>query len=188
MTRVISALIIGLAVEGCVLAASQKPAVNHDAAVLADFKSRVDKYIVLRNQADNTAKPMKKTDESSEIRASQLEQAERIGAARKNAKPGDIFTPDVAVIIRRLLRPEFKEPGTKAEAKDEEDLPTALTFKINDQYPSKDPLATVPPNLLAALPPLPKEVEYRFVGRHLIMRDVTANLIVDYIVNAMPKS
>jgi hypothetical protein len=185
VVRLTAAFLVGLTLQ---LAVNHDQApVNHDAAVLADFKARVDKYVELRNKADDSAKPMKSTSEASDIRTSQLEQAERIGVARKDAKPGDIFTPDVAVIIKRLLRPEVKEPGTKAAAKDEEDLPTRITFKINDQYPPKEPLATFPPNLLAALPPLPKDVEYRLVGRHLILRDVTANLIVDYIVNAMPK-
>jgi len=32
---------------------------------------------------------------------------------------------------------------------------------------------------------LPKDVEYRFVGRHLMLRDVDANIIVDYIFNAI---
>jgi hypothetical protein len=35
--------------------------------------------------------------------------------------------------------------------------------------------------LLDVLPRLPEELEYRFVGRDLILRDVKANLIVDFI-------
>jgi hypothetical protein len=38
----------------------------------------------------------------------------------------------------------------------------------------------MPPLLLAELPPLPEEVEYRFVGSDLILRDVQASLIVDF--------
>jgi hypothetical protein len=44
----------------------------------------------------------------------------------------------------------------------------------------------VPPNVLAALPTLPKDIDYRFVGKHLILRDTRANLIVDYMLNVMP--
>jgi len=43
----------------------------------------------------------------------------------------------------------------------------------------------VPPNVLASLPPLPKDIEYRFVNKHLILRDARANLIIDYIPNAL---
>ena len=41
--------------------------------------------------------------------------------------------------------------------------------------------------VLLVLPPLPANVlEYRFVGRDLILLDVEAHLIVDYILGAAP--
>jgi len=42
-------------------------------------------------------------------------------------------------------------------------------------------LSTVPPDLLAKLPKLPKPLEYRFVGGHLILHDSEASLVVDYL-------
>jgi hypothetical protein len=36
------------------------------------------------------------------------------------------------------------------------------------------------------LPKLEETLEYRFIGRHLILLDVPAHLIVDVIDNAMP--
>jgi hypothetical protein len=57
---------------------------------------------------------------------------------------------------------------------------------INGQYIPAAPLSTVPPTVLLQLPPLPEELEYRFVGRTLILRDSIANLIVDFIPNAVP--
>jgi hypothetical protein len=35
------------------------------------------------------------------------------------------------------------------------------------------------------LPQLPEDVEYRIVGKTLILRDVDANIIVDFIPNAI---
>ena len=35
------------------------------------------------------------------------------------------------------------------------------------------------------LPQLPEAVEYRIIGKTLIIRDVDANIIVDYIPNAI---
>jgi hypothetical protein len=58
-------------------------------------------------------------------------------------------------------------------------------LKVNAVYPENAPLPTIPPNLLANLAQLPKDLEYRIVGRALILRDVHANLIVDYIPNAV---
>ena len=66
------------------------------------------------------------------------------------------------------------------------DQPAVVSFKVNGPYPDKQPVATVPPNVLAALPQLPKDIEYRFIEKHLILRDARANLIIDYIPNAIP--
>jgi hypothetical protein len=37
------------------------------------------------------------------------------------------------------------------------------------------------PNVLAVLPRLPEDIEYRFVGRHLILLDTRAMVILDRI-------
>jgi hypothetical protein len=44
----------------------------------------------------------------------------------------------------------------------------------------------MPPKLLARLPELPDELEYRLMGRHLILRDTKANIIVDAVLNVLP--
>ena len=45
--------------------------------------------------------------------------------------------------------------------------------------------ATVPAQMLKLFPVLPKELEYRFLGSHLILMDVKAFLIVDVVPNAI---
>lgn len=170
---------------GPAVALSQHP-VNPDAQAIADFKARVDKYVEVRKKADDSAPPLKKTDEPAEIRAGQQGLVERIGAARSGAKQGDIFTPDIAALFKRLLRPEARERGTKDVMKEDKPKPGTVSFKINSPYPDKEPLVTVPPNILTSLPPLPKDIEYRFVGKHMILRDARANTIIDYIPNALP--
>jgi len=88
-------------------------------------------------------------------------------------------------MFKRLMHPELQGAegrGTKAEIKEETG---AVELRVNATYPSSQPLSTVPPNLLANLPQLPRDVEYRFVGKHLMLRDVDANIIVDYIFNAI---
>lgn len=205
VTRIFTVLLLVLVVHGSATAAlpdvkvqgsnvqgpkaedpkTQEPKVNHDALVLLDFKNRVDKYVELRKSADDTAQPMKETAKAGDIKEAQLSLAERIGVARKGAKRGEIFTPEIAAHFRRLLRPEMKEPGTKAEIKDD-NPESGVPFKVNGPYPEKEPLSTVPPNVLASLPLLPDDIEYRFVKRHLILRDARANLIIDYLLNAIP--
>jgi len=56
---------------------------------------------------------------------------------------------------------------------------------VNAAYPEKQPLPTVPPDLLARLPKLPEQLEYRLVGKHMILRDIDANIIVDDMLNAI---
>ena len=61
-----------------------------------------------------------------------------------------------------------------------------LQLRVNDSYPSKVPLQSTPPTLLMNLPKLPEELEYRLVGRSLVLRCAKGNLIVDFIPNVMP--
>jgi hypothetical protein len=150
---------------------------------MADFKERVDKYVELRKKADDSAPPLKESTDAAKIKLAQQGLAERIGAARVGVKPGEIFTPAIAAQFRRLLRPEAKEIGVKDVMK--EDKPVVVSFKVNGPYPDKQPVVTVPPNILSALPPLPKDIEYRFIEKHLILRDAKANLIIDYMLNAI---
>lgn len=138
----------------------------------------------MRKKADDIVPPLKKTDDPAEIRVAQTALAQRIRVARSGAKPGDIFNPEIAAYFRRLLRPEIKQPETKAAIKD--DNPATVPLKVNEPYPEKAPLSIVPPNVLETLPKLPENIEYRFVGKHMILRDVRADLIIDYMLNAIP--
>ena len=45
----------------------------------------------------------------------------------------------------------------------------------------------MPPQLLSALPKLPEELEYRFIGERLILFDHHAHVIVDYVDRALPR-
>ncbi len=74
---------------------------------------------------------------------------------------------------------------TKKAIKEDGPAPASVPFKVNAAYPENQPLPTVPPDLLARLPKLPEQLEYRIVDKHLILRDVDANLIVDYMLNAI---
>jgi hypothetical protein len=157
--------------------------VNPEAKVAVDFTQRIDKYVEMRKQADDGVPKQKETEDPARIKLAQEALAQRIMAARAGAKHGDIFTPEIAARFRRLLRPEVKDTDTKKLILD--DNPGNIPFKVNGPYPDKEPLSTVPPNVLASLPQLPEEIEYRFVGKHLILRDARANLVIDYIANVI---
>jgi hypothetical protein len=183
VTTISTALLI-LSLAAWTAPAQDKFENSSDARVLGDFKMRVEKYDQLRKKADDSAPPLTESKSAAKIKDGQQGLAERIGAARAGVKPGEIFTPEIAVVFKRLLRPEARQQNTKEAMKD--DHPVVVSFKVNGPYPDKQPVATVPPNVLEALPQLPKDIEYRFVAKHLILRDARANLIIDYMLNAIP--
>lgn len=161
--------------------------VNGDAAVLADFKARLDKYVELHKQVAKTSPKIKESNNPSQIDVAETALAEHIRKARATAQPGDIFTPEVRAQFRRLLSPQLKgEDGQDAKKVLKDDAPAAVPMKVNAAYPSGASLPTVPAKLLLSLPTLPKEVEYRIINKHLILRDTQANIIVDFIPNAIP--
>jgi len=167
---------------------STDPAVNPDAAAMAEFESRVEKYADLhRDLAKGDAK-LKETADPAQIGQAKQALAAKVQAARAGAKHGDIFTPAIRPVFKRLLAPELKgEQGRDVKAVLKDDAPAAGTvpFKVNAKYPEGQPLPTVPAGLLLTLPPLPAPLEYRIVGQHLLLLDTSADLVVDYILNAI---
>jgi hypothetical protein len=162
---------------------------NPDAKLLADFKAKVDAYDTLRKDLAKKAPPLKKTDDPAEIALAEKALAHQIRLARANAKPGDIFTPETQRLFRRLLSPTLKgDEGVENKTVLKEDRAPVekVPIKVNGEYPKDQPLSTNPPDLLKALPPLPEALQYRFVGKHLLLYCTRGNLIVDYMPNAIP--
>jgi hypothetical protein len=164
----------------------QKPGtdlkVNADALLLQEFKERVAAYMDLHNRLEKKGPPLKKTDEPAQVKASQDALAAAIRSERANAKQGDLFTPAIADLVRRLMAPVIKgRQGAETKKALKEDAPSAVPLKVNARYPEGAALSTVPPRLLANLPPLPPDLEYRVVGTDLILRDVHANVVIDFI-------
>jgi hypothetical protein len=190
MTRnVVAAILISVAaVVATTAVAKQRGATvaNPDAVTQQDFKKRIDAYLAIHNNAVKDVGALKQTTDSAEIKAAQNALAQRIAAARSDAKPGDIFTPDIRTRFRELLAPHLKgEDGRDAKEIVKDDAPPTVPFKVNAPYPEGKAFPTVPAQLLLNLPPLPKQVEYRIIDNHLILRDTEANLIVDYMLNAI---
>ena len=160
--------------------------VNPDAAVLADFKARVDKYMEVRKQAVKDAPPLKETKDPAKLKAAQDGMAAKIRDARATAKQGDIFTPEIRVKFRRLLSPELKG-GEGLDTKEilKDDAPVNVPFKVNAKYPDGAPVPTVPANLLLNLPTLPEPLQYRIIDKTLILLDEEADVIIDFMLNAI---
>lgn len=162
--------------------------VDPTAAPIADFLKRVDEYVVLRNRLAEAIGPVDETKSQSEITLRAATLASNVKLERTQAKQGDIFTPEVATIFATLIHQEdSRRPDSVRETREDqqEELPDFVP-QVNEIYPTSYPLATFPPRLLPLLPKLPELVEYRIVQHYLILRDVEANLIVDFMPHAVP--
>jgi hypothetical protein len=165
--------------------AAQRPrdAVNPHGATVKGFLDRVNAYIELQKKADDGLPKLGTTDEPSKVEAYQAALAARIRLARPDARPGEIFG-DLAPAIREVIRKDAQQRAGKDKKAAMEEVPRRDPLRVNASYPEKTPLATVPPLILTNLPRLPEGLEYRFMGRDFVLRDVKANLIADYINDA----
>jgi hypothetical protein len=146
--------------------------------IVTDFNTRVSAYVALRSELEKGLPALTVTDDPAETRRTQLALAKRILEARAKAKQGDIFTPTISAEFRKALLPETNATTWTALM---DDNPGEFTARINVKYPDGKPLSTVPANILAVLPGLPGDIEYRLLGRHLILLDTRASLILDRI-------
>jgi hypothetical protein len=151
-----------------------------------EFFDRVRDYMKVHNSADSKVPSLKDTSDPAKISGREKALADEIRIERAGAKQGDVFSPAAAKEIGDIVVEDFSS-RTPAEQKAVlAEVPVKLPPQINTDYPTTLPLATVPPALLQKLPTLPDTLEYRFLGRHLILRDIKANLIVDFIPDVVP--
>ena len=165
------------------------PGVNADAATASDFEKKVADYMKVHQQAQNGLSTPKPTDLPAKIAEYQHQLAAKIHSLRSDAKQGEIFTPEITGLFQHLLASAMNSPdGAKIRRSYQHAEPNAIRgvkLDVNQEYPDGLPLQSMPPSLLLNLPQLPKELEYRFVGRELVLRDVPANLIADLIPDAI---
>jgi hypothetical protein len=183
-----SALCISLPARGHLAAATplqQQTPVNPRAQAMVDFKKRLDAYLEVRRAITQKYPEVKETGDPAKISQREQNLGKAIAMARPHAKAGDLFGP----MSRQLLEIVEKDWNSRSPADQKallSELPRGLMLKVNQPYPTKLPLITVPPKLLAQLPMLPEELEYRLIDRRLLLRDRDANLIVDVLVGTEP--
>jgi hypothetical protein len=156
-------------------------------ATVKSFEKRVKHYVSLREKLERKLPGLSKEAKPEEIEAHKKAFVETVRKARANARPGDVFTPDIAGYIRSTIKTEFKGTDRKQLRETVLEADTkGVPLRVNFPYPETKELSQIPPTLLLKLPQLPKQVKYRFVGRHLLLVDRDNGLIVDYMQNALP--
>jgi hypothetical protein len=191
MNRVWSLAIVAAA---CVLgsvginAAARQDADRRDGLQL--FAEKVAGYAELHRRLDAAFPPWKVTNDVNEIFRRRAYLAAAIKAERPDAREGDIFEPAAAGAVRGIIAGalgeidvEFMLQGLYEEC----ETPPGYRPQVNAGYPS---WATheMPFVLLAALPGLPAGIQYRLIDHDLLLWDVDANLIIDVLPDALPRS
>ncbi|MEO7157679.1 MAG: hypothetical protein ABI039_08965 [Vicinamibacterales bacterium] len=164
-------------------------AATSETAALRRFEEAIAKYVALREALvkEKIVGPVPNSSAPELNRASDA-LAAAIQRARAKAKPGDIFAAPVTTVFKQrvtdVVRSENLAPVL---AGIDDELKGSITPTIHLRFPMAAPMATMPPSLLAALPRLPKSLEYRIIGQYLVLRDVEAALIIDFIPAVIPR-
>jgi hypothetical protein len=159
-----------------------------EAAAIKQFDDAIAKYIALRRKLRSEVSGPVKNSSSSQLTNASDALAGAITRGRQDAQVGSIFGAPVAAIIKRRIAAAVRtEKLVPVLAAIDDEGKANVSPKIHLRLPVSAQMATMPPSLLEVLPPLPKELEYRILGRYLIVRDVDASLILDYIPAAVPR-
>ena len=152
------------------------------------FQSRLADYQKLHDRAASQVSKLKPTHRPEDIARHQRDLAYKIRTARSQAAQGNIFTAEIAAPFKGVIAEIMKgEDGVKVRQSLARGEPVSADgLRVNQPYPKGVPLQTTPPTLLAKLPPLPTGYEYRLVGSSLVLFDVEAGLVVDYLPAAIP--
>jgi hypothetical protein len=161
------------------------PPNSHATQLVQQFKARANHYLTWRKKAIG-AEPGP-TDSAEKLDAARHEMENKARMKRAGAKQGEIFTPEIAQYFRRQISATLNGPhGNEVRATLRHAEPVRMDLHINQSYPEDVPLQSTPPTLLLNLPELPKGLEYRILDRELVLRDAGANIVVDYVPNALP--
>ena len=173
--------------DGPPLSQSAPPRVNADARLSVEFLKRVDEYVSLHEKLEATLPRRSDRAVAAEVDSHERALARLIAQARAHAKQGDILPSDTRAYLRRQIGRAVGGPdGPAIRRSIMDENPGKVQLRINGRYPDGIPVTTMPPPVLGALPKLPDHIEYRFIGDRLILLDVHAHMVVDYMDDALP--
>lgn len=170
--------------------AAARPEANSaaDTEALAGFVTQLKGYAELHNKLEKMLPPVPNETTPEVMDKHQRALAQLLEQNRKQAKRGDLFTPAGERAIRRILDEVFSGPdGAQFKSTIMDENPSTVKLAINGRHSDDVPLSTMPAQLLARLPRLPEELEYRFIGPRLILLDAHSRTVADYIENILPQ-
>jgi len=185
MPRLLHGIVTAIVSVGITGAASGASAQDQ---ATEQFIQRVHAYMEFRSDFMEVVPPLVALSDAQAIEIASNALAVSLRAARPEAKLGDIFTPEVVAAFRQRIEDAVQREGCAvadllAEMASEAPLfypPETVNARFDWAYG-----AATPGFLIAALPALPDELQYRFVGGDLVLVDVPARLIVDIMPVAL---
>jgi hypothetical protein len=167
------------------------PSFRADAVAVTDpverFDQSVRQYVALRRAVERRLSPLTVSPDARVIYDAVEARAAAIRQARAGARMGDLFAPEIAELFRARIQRTFRDRGYSAAAvfvllyPEENDW---VAPAVNGAFSWRTAVPT-PPCILHVLPALPEELQYRFVGSHLVLVDIDANVIVDVLPDAI---
>jgi hypothetical protein len=155
--------------------------------VVTEFEARVKDYAALHQKLERTLSPLPDKATPEQIDEHQEHMAALIKKARKGAKQGDFFTPGMQALVKRALGATLDGAGGKTTKQSTmDDNPGLPNVGVNDRYPEGAPVSSMPIELLETLPKLGDQLEYRFLGKRLVLVDACAEFVLDITPNVMP--
>lgn len=164
----------------------QAPDPTARGAATKAFLDRMAEYVAFHNNVAKMVPPLKETPDPEQLAKRQAALAAAMIKQRPDAKEGDFLIKQYQPYLRQIVTQDFSKRARADRKALIVELPKGVTIGVNMVYPTVLPLATFPGNLLKQLPELPPELEYRIVGRSLVLRDVEANVIVDLMRDVFP--
>ena len=186
--RVIVWLAIASLTAGC-SARSAAPSVSADPVpAMQAFEARVGEYLTVHREIEQKLPKLGREATPEEIDKNQRELGALMRSARSDARPGEFFTPDVQEFLKRLFGRVFRgDNGKNLLGSIMDENPGLPKISVNERYPDDVPLSTMPPEILDALPELEEDMEYRFIGRRMVLIDSHAHIIVDFTDELLPE-
>ena len=154
---------------------------------IPSVRERIHEYLSERAEAVAAIGAPTLTAAASELVKEANQLAREIQRRRRNDPEGSIFSPAAAADVRDQLERLLRSPlGTEVRDLLFDVQPDPFPVVVNARYPAGEPRSSMPQAVLDRLPPLPRLLEYRFRGRHLLLLDRSTRVIVDVVRDALP--
>ena len=150
---------------------------------LTEFLARVADYVEIRREVTAGVDGPIFCSDPEELTRQAAQRAAAIRDARPLAGEGTIFTPRVALFFRERIAHAVRIGALDLAIEGGQPDDVVLEVHAALAWGAGEPASAL---VVGLLPPLPDELEYRFVGRHLVLLDVEVNMVVDVLRKAVP--